>query len=73
MACREENLMNEDFKIIVLPSDLNPGAPTGESLVLIFSIEEMERARRRGEAMVSNRMRKGVSRESAIAECLNLS
>lgn len=65
--------MNEDFKIIVLPLDLNPGAPTGESLVLIFSIEEMERARRRGEAMVSNRMRKGVSRESAIAECVNLS
>ena len=65
--------MNENFKIIVLPSHLNPGAPTGESLVLLFTIEEMEKARRRGEAMLQNRMQKGVSRDAAIAECLNVS
>lgn len=65
--------MNEDFKIIVLPSNLNPGAPTGESLVLVFSIEEMERARQRGEAMLRNRMKKGVSRDAAVAECLGVS
>jgi hypothetical protein len=63
--------MDENFKIIVLPSNLNPGAPTGENLVLVFTIREMERARRRGEAMLHNRMRKGISRDAAIRECLN--
>ena len=66
-------MKNEDFKIIVLPSNLNPGGPTGESLVLVFSIEEMERARQRGESMLRNRMRKGVSRDAAIRECLKVS
>jgi len=65
--------MNDDFKIIIVPSNLNPGAPTGESLVLLFTIEEMEKARRRGEAMLQNRMKKGVSRDAAIRECLKVS
>jgi len=62
-----------DFKIIVLPSYLNPGSPTEESLVLLFTIEEMEKARRRGEAMLTNRMKRGVSRDEAIGECLKVS
>ena len=65
--------MSDDFKIIVLPSHLNPSGPTGESLVLVFSIEEMEKARVRGEAMLRNRMRKGVSRDEAIGQCLKVS
>jgi len=65
--------MNEDFKIIVLPSHLNPGAPIGESLVLVFTIEEMEQARQRGEALLNNRMKKGVSRNDAVKQCLALS
>jgi hypothetical protein len=65
--------MDEDFKIIVLPSHLNPGAPIGESLVLLFTIEEMERARQRGEIMLRNRMKKGVSRNDAVKKCLNVS
>jgi len=65
--------MNEDFKIIVLPSNLNPGAPTGESLVLVFTIEEMERARQRGETMLHNRMKRGASRDDAVKQCLNVS
>lgn len=64
---------NQDFKIIILPSHLNPGAPTGESLVLVFTIGEMEQARRRGEIMLQNRMKKGVSRDAAVRECLNVS
>ncbi len=65
--------MDENFKIIVLPSNLNPGAPTGDSLVLVFSIEEMEKARQRGESMLRNRMKKGVTRDEAIGQCLKVS
>jgi hypothetical protein len=36
-----------DFKIMI-PNYLNPDAPPGENLTLVFTIEEMERARRRG-------------------------
>ena len=63
----------DDFKILVVPSNLNPGAPPGESLVLVFSIQEMEKARRRGEAMLQNRMKKGVSRDDAVKQCLGVS
>lgn len=66
-------MKDDHFKIIVLPSYLNLGAPTGESLVLVFTIEEMELARRRGESVLRNKMRKGMSRDAAIAECLALS
>ncbi len=69
MVCQ----MSEDFKIIVLPSNLNPSAPAGESLVLLFTIDEMEKARQRGEAMLRNRMMKGINRDAAIRECLKLS
>ena len=36
--------MDEDFKMIVIPNYLNPDAPKGENLVLVFTIEEMEKA-----------------------------
>jgi len=65
--------MDENFKIIIVPSNLNRDAPTDESLVLLFTIDEMEQARRRGEIMLRNRMRKGVDRDAAIRECLNVS
>jgi len=64
--------MSEDFKMIILPSDLNPNAPIGESLILVFTIGEMERARVRGESIINNRMRKGVSRDDAIKQCIDL-
>jgi hypothetical protein len=63
----------DEFKIIVLPSNLNPGAPAGESLVLLFTIQEMETARQRGESMLRNRMKKGMSRDEAIGQCLKVS
>jgi hypothetical protein len=46
---------NDDFKMIVIPNYLNPDAPKGETLVLVFTIDELERARRRGESVVRNR------------------
>ena len=64
--------MNEDFKMLIVPSNLNRDAPTDESLVLLFTIDEMEQARRRGEIMLRNRMRKGVDRDAAIRECLEI-
>lgn len=74
MDCKEKSVkVDENFKIIILPSDLNPGAPTGESLVLLFTIEEMEKARQRGEAMLHNRMKRGATRDDAIKQCLAIS
>ena len=65
--------MTEDFKMIVVPSYLNPDAPEGENLVLVFTIQELERARRRGESVVRNREAKGVSRDDVIRKCTKLS
>jgi len=64
---------DDQLKIIVIPSYLNHKAPAGESLVLVFTIEEMERARKRGESVVRNRMNKGFSRDDAIRSCFELS
>ena len=50
--------MADDFKMIIIPNYLNPEAPN-ENLVLVFTVEEMEKARRRGESVVRNRERKG--------------
>jgi hypothetical protein len=63
----------EDFKIIVIPSYLNPGAPEGENLVLVFTIAELEVARKRGETIIHNRMAKGMSRDEAVRSCAKLS
>ena len=63
----------EDFKIIFVPSYLNPGAPEGENLLLVFTIAELEVARRRGETIVKNRMAKGLSRDEAVRSCTKLS
>ncbi len=52
--------MEDDFKMIIVPNYLNPEAPKGENLFLVFTIEELERARMRGESVVRNRMKKGV-------------
>ena len=65
--------MKDDFKMIVVPSYLNPDAPEGESLVLVFTIDELERARRRGESVVRNREAKGVSKDDIIRQCLKVS
>jgi len=64
--------MNEDFKIIVVPGNLN-NTPHGEDLVLVVTLEEFLRMWKRGEAMLRNRMKRGVSRDAAIRECLNVS
>lgn len=64
---------NQDFKMLVVPSYLNPGAPEGETLILIFSIDELERARRRAELTIRNRMEKGITRDEALRSCTELS
>ena len=51
-------MSNEDFKVIVLPGDLNH-TPHGEDLVLIVTKEEFLRMWKRGQAMVQNRQLKG--------------
>ncbi len=58
--------MDDDFKVIIIPNYLNPDAPKGENLILLFTIQEMERARRRAELTINARMEKGVSRDDAI-------
>ncbi len=52
--------MDDGFKVIIIPNYLNPDAPKGENLILVFTVEEMERARRRGESVVANRKSKGI-------------
>ena len=64
--------MDEDFIVLIVPSNLNRDAPTDESLVLLFTVDEMEQARRRGEIMLRNRMRKGVDRDAVIRQCLEI-
>jgi len=59
--------------MLVVPSYLNPGAPEGETLILIFSIDELERARRRAELTIRNRMEKGITRDEALRSCTELS
>jgi hypothetical protein len=59
--------MRKEFKILVIPAHLNPGAPEGETLVLLFSFEEMERARQRGESVIRKCIEGGMNRDEAIA------
>lgn len=65
--------MKDDFKMIVIPNYLNPETPEGENLVLVFTIEEMERARRRGETVVRNKEAKGVKADDSAASRIKLS
>ncbi len=53
----------DDFKIIVLPGDLN-NTPHGEDLVLVVTQDEFLRMWKRGEAMLRNRRLKGWKIES---------
>ena len=64
--------MQDDFKMIVIPNYLNPEAPDGESLVLVFTIDEMEKARRRGESVVRNKMAKGGSKDDIVRDSLKI-
>lgn len=50
--------MNEGFKVLILPGELN-GTPNGEDLVLLITEEEFMRMWRRGEAMLRNWQLKG--------------
>ena len=50
--------MTEDFKVLILPADLND-TPNGEDLILILTKDEFLRMWRRGQAMVRNRQLKG--------------
>jgi len=50
--------MDEIFKILILPGDLNH-TPHGEDLVLVVTLEEFLRMWKRGEAMLRNRGLKG--------------
>ena len=52
--------MNEDFKVIILPGDLN-NTPHGEDLVLLITEDEFLRMWKRGQAMIRNRKLKGKS------------
>lgn len=69
----EKALADDGFKTILIPSYLNPGAPEGETLLLVFTVEELERARRRGELTIKNRMMKGMTKDEAIRSCTGLS
>jgi hypothetical protein len=50
--------MDEDFKILILPGDLN-NTPNGEDLFLVVTLDEFLRMWKRGEAMLRNRRLKG--------------
>ncbi|MGA2463324.1 MAG: hypothetical protein ABSH06_03095 [Thermodesulfobacteriota bacterium] len=50
--------MSDEFKILILPADLND-TPNHEDLVLVITQEEFLRMWRRGQAMVQNRALKG--------------
>lgn len=50
--------MDENFKIIILPGDLN-STPHGEDMVLVVTLDEFLRMWKRGEAMLKNRELKG--------------
>lgn len=50
--------MTDEFKILILPADLND-TPHGEDLVLVVTLDEFLRMWRRGEAMLRNRQLKG--------------
>ena len=65
--------MDKDFRFIIVPSYLNAKCPPGETLALLFTVEELERGRRRAESVIRSRMRKGVSRDNVIRQCLELS
>ena len=64
---------SQDYKMIVVPSYLNPGAPEGESLVLVFTIDELEWARRRGESVIRNRKTKGANIDELLERGLKIS
>jgi len=51
--------MDKDFRFIIVPSYLNAKCPPGETLALLFTVEELERGRRRAESVIRSRMRKG--------------
>jgi hypothetical protein len=58
--------LDDDLKMITIPSYLNPAAPESEDLVLVFTIGELERARRRGEIMMRHHEAKGVNADDLI-------
>jgi len=66
--------MNEDreFKVLVLPADLND-TPHGEDLVLVITKEEFLRMWRRGEAMVESRRLKGKEIDADFRGSITLS
>lgn len=50
--------MEDGFKILILPGNLN-NTPHGEDLFLVITLDEFLRMWRRGEAMIRNRQLKG--------------
>jgi hypothetical protein len=62
-------MADDGFKTILIPSYLNPG----ETLMLVFTVEELKWARRRGEITIKNRMKKGMTKDEAIRSCDPLS
>jgi hypothetical protein len=70
-AMRNEQNMNDEFKVLVLPGDLND-TPGGEDLVLIIMEEEFMRMWRRGQAMIQNRSSKGKPINGNLARSLEI-
>ena len=59
MARNEKGVkMDEIFRILILPGDLNH-TPHGEDLVLLLTEDEFLRMWKRGQAMIRNRKLKG--------------
>jgi len=50
--------LSDDFRILILPGDLN-NTPHGEDLILLITQEEFLRMWKRGKAMIRNRKLKG--------------
>ena len=50
--------MSDEFRVLVLPADLNE-TPNGEDIILLISEDEFMTMWKRGEAMVRNRALKG--------------
>lgn len=64
--------MNDGFKVLVLPGNLND-TPHGEDLVLLITEEEFLRMWKRGQAMLRNRRLKGWNIRGDITGSIEVS
>jgi len=65
-------MRNDHFEIVIIPRNVSP---EGQEEILILTVEEYEKARRRGETVRHNREKKGVKNSVSgyDAGCVGLS